>query len=83
MSFLFFDADRKGFDDGEGNSVSLGDHLYYLETTGGTPDCYDSLDILNRLKAVDYAKKSGIYTYVVRESDYKVVAIVNKPEKDQ
>jgi len=38
--YLFFNGTNEGFDDGEGNMVSLGEHLDYLDEWGGTPDCY-------------------------------------------
>lgn len=31
MGYLLFKADQNGFDDGEGNEVSLGDRLGYLD----------------------------------------------------
>ena len=79
MAFLFFNADRDGFDDGEGNLVSLGDHLDYLANQGGTPDCWSSTETESLAKAKLEAMESGLHLYIVCEYKHRVVGIVNKP----
>jgi hypothetical protein len=81
MSFLFFNADKTcTFDDGEGQPISLGEHLSYLKKHGGTPECVDSIDTEDRSEAMNKARRSGLHLYVVDESQYKVVGSVNSPE---
>ncbi len=80
MSYLFFDATRSDFDDGEGNPVSLGSHLDYLDNYGGTPDMWSHSETDSRLKAISEANESGLHLYIVDESNYRVVGEVNKPE---
>lgn len=79
MSYLLFNADKTGYDDGEGNEVSLGEHLEYVNNFGGSPDCWDSVDTDNRNIAMRQARESGLYLYVVDERQCRVVGIVNKP----
>lgn len=80
MSYLLFNADREGFDDGEGNLVSLGEHLEYVDNYCGTPDCWSSVDTDSRNKAMLEAKDSGLHLYVVDGYSYRVVGVVNKPQ---
>lgn len=78
-SYLFFNADPdRRFDDGEGNDVSLGEHLEYLATYGGTPDCWDSFEG-PRARAMREARESGLHLYVVDTDNYRVVGVVNPP----
>ncbi|KAA1252613.1 hypothetical protein F0M16_21965 [Vibrio cholerae] len=72
-SYLFFDASRKGFDDGKGNDVSLGEHLEYLSAYGGTPDHYDSLENATYAQMKSYVSKLPIQVYVVDELQHRVV----------
>jgi hypothetical protein len=77
MSYLFFEANRTNFDDGKGNEVPLGDHLDYLRSQGGSPECFDSCDEDNRTVAMTKARTTGLHLYVVDEDDYRVVGVVN------
>ena len=54
---------------------SLGDHLDYLDTWGGTPDCWDIVDgTLNEAKQA--ARESGLEEmYIVDEYTCRVVYI--------
>lgn len=77
MGYLLFDKDRDGFDDGEGNNVSLGEHLDYVNS-GGTPDCWMTVDG-SRNEAIKEAQNSGMSMYVVCEDMLRVVAEVKSP----
>ncbi len=79
-NFLFFDANRKGFDDGKGNDVSLGEHLDYVSNYGGTPDCWDSLENATYTEMKAYIAKLDFQVYVVDESEMRV--IYKSPSKD-
>jgi hypothetical protein len=79
MSYLLFNASRDDFDDGQGNEVSLGEHLDYLANAGGTPDCWSSVEGNSRVDALNKARESGLHLYIVDESMLRVVGEVNKP----
>lgn len=91
MSYLLLNADNTGFDDGEGNEVSLGEHLDYVNDFGGSPDCWGSVEADNRNTAMREARESGLHLYVVDEnfplgngeSYCRVVGIVNQPDENK
>tara|TARA_Y100001934_G_scaffold248939_1_gene309964 strand:+ start:816 stop:1064 length:249 start_codon:yes stop_codon:yes gene_type:complete len=82
MAYLFFDAtpNRKFDTNGNGAEGTLGEHLSYLERTGGTPECMDSTDTSSRQAALTKAESTGQHLYVVDEDNYRVVGEVNKPD---
>ena len=83
--YLLFDARREGFDDGEGNMVSLGDHLHYVDTQGGTPDNFDTIEAASASQARGLAKRknSSMHMFVVDTETMKVVGNVNDPSKEK
>lgn len=82
-TYGFFEAGKdKKFDDGEGNPVSLGEHLAYLNSEGGTPDCFDIVKARSAVQAKVEAKKTGLDLYVVDLDTCRVVGRVNQPEVD-
>jgi hypothetical protein len=83
MSYLFFIADKtRKFDkDGTGTEGTLGDHLDYLASQGGTPDCWDSTDTESLSTAKHEARASGMHLYLVDENSHRVVGEVNVPEQ--
>jgi len=80
--YLLFDGDRKGFDDGEGNMVSLGKHLDYLASYGGTPDMMDSLEDMSYQQMKMEVMKRNENIFVVDESELRVVYKATKRELD-
>jgi len=82
MAYLFFDATpNRTFDsNGNGTEGTLGEHLSYLERTGGTPECTDTAETESRQAALTKAQNTGTHLFVVDEDNYRVVGEVNKPE---
>ncbi len=82
MAYLLFDAtpNRKFDADGNGSEGTLGEHLGYLERTGGTPDCFDTVETESRQVALTKATKTSQHLFVVSEDSYRVVGEVNKPD---
>lgn len=77
MSYLLFDASRD-YDDGCGGLVSLDKHLDYLRECGGTPDCWDTLQLQNLVDATDMARDTGRHLFIVEEVSLSFAGEVNK-----
>lgn len=79
-SFYLFDANRSGFDDGQGNPISLKDHLRYVNSQGGTPDFFDNLEDVTFDDMVEEVNRRGDYVIVVDEDDGEIVYTANNPD---
>ena len=79
--YLLYSAEKGAkFDDGEGNGVSLGEHLEYVYSEGGTPDCFDIISANSLIQAKIKAKESGLHLYIVDCDSCRVVGRVNEPQ---
>lgn len=81
-SYLLFDADRRGFDDGEGNDVSLGEHLDYVDNYGGTPDFWDEIKDVSYQQMKFEVGKMNKNLYVVDQDTNRVVYHAKERELD-
>ena len=68
-SYLLFNIENEGFDDGNGNRVSLKEHLAYVNNYSGTPDCWDSIETDNIVDVVTQAQQSNLHIAIVCEDD--------------
>jgi len=73
--FYFFNANKQ-YEDEEGNPITLGEHLDYVDNYLGTPDCWDTFTG-HRSSAMNEAKASGLELYVVDAVSCRVVGHVN------
>jgi len=74
--YYLFDGSREGFDDGEGGSVTLGEHLDYIFSYSGTPDCYDVYEG-SEFQVKKYAREQNFPVYIVCTTQERVVYKVN------
>lgn len=82
-NYLLFDATRKGFDDGDGNMVSLGKHLDYVNDYNGTPENFDTLEDLSFNQMKFETGRMSQHIFVVEEERMRVVFIANDPKLEK
>ncbi|MEZ9708716.1 hypothetical protein AB4254_08595 [Vibrio breoganii] len=77
FKYFVFVLSREGFDDGNGNLVSLGDHLEYLKNEGGSWDMDASLEATDYQSMKTEVRNSfpNARIAVVDESQMRVVYI--------
>jgi len=78
MTHLFFNADSNDFYDVcEGDDISLGEYLDYVDTYVETSNCWSNSNAEFRAKAFYEAAGSILNPYIVDEDTLRVVGVLD------
>lgn len=71
MDYLIFNENQT-YTNEQGEACELGEHLNYLRTWGGTPDCWDSAPTLQEAKRMCYREPRTLVV-ISEVHDYRPV----------